>query len=500
MLATNAAEPRGRTAGAVRDWYEVREKPVGGFARLSVHQVLLIAWARMAGLVSPFEFRLWWAAVEVRARRQTAENVRAGRVSVPSDFGNYAEWAGLIGSGGGEKAARRAFKRLHRLGLLTCTRSNIRLIESPDELRCEDLSGYWELLKRVGLAGKRSQPIPVPRSMVRLMAGGVSGAVAFTMLGVVLRCLRRRKLDGSWLCVSGGLVSATWISEAFLLGEATVKHAFQHLRSLKWLVRLKTPQWVQQRHGGKTLVNLDWRRPLEEQGSEVESTPRTAENAALSTPLRTETRNSFQDEKTRNPVGPGRSGFSAEKFREAKPPTLKHLVVEDLRSTPRLLSIFEQALAAGVVGAGYGQQLNFFAAAEHSLVKGTRNPCGLFVHILKNKLWHYCTNDDEDAANVRLKRHFYGNPRPREVEPVKRRPVIQVVLSDDAKLVAAVQRVASQHRLPEPFHLLRRERPEWTRERWDKALAEIENARFRRLAAMHSERDDSERDDEELVA
>ena len=492
MLDQKAAEPRGRRAGTVHDWFDVREKPVGGFARLSVHQVLLIAWSRMAGLVSPFEFRLWWAAVELRERRETAARGRKDGSAVPSDFGNYAEWAGLLGSGGGEKAARRAFKRLHRLGLLSCSRESLRLIESPDELRHEDLSGYWELLERVGLAGKRSQPLPIPRSMVRLIAGGVNRAVAFSMLGVVLRCLRRRKLDGSWMCVSGGLVSATWIAGTFLLGEATVKHAFKHLRSLDWLVRLKTPQWVQQRHGGKTLVNLDWRRPLEEQGGEVESTPRTAENSALSTPPRTETRNSFQDEKTKNPVGPGRTGFSAEKFRKEKAATLKHLVVEDLRSTPRLLSLFEQALAAGMVGAGYGQQLNFFAAAEHSLVKGTRNPCGLFVHILKNKLWHFCTNDDEDAANERLKRHFYGNLRPREAEPVKRRPAVQVVLSDDAKLVVAVQRVASQHRISEPFHLLRREWPEWTRDRWDKAIAEIENARFRRLATMHAEHEDEE--------
>lgn len=494
MLAYKAAEPRGRPAGTVHDWFDVREKPVGGFARLSVHQVLLVAWARMAGLVSPFEFRLWWAAVEVRERRATAARERRGRPAVPNDFGNYAEWAGLLGSGGGEKTARRAFKRLHRLGLLSCSRESLRLIESPDELSREDLSGYWELLERVGLAGKRAQPLPVPRSMVRLLAGGLSRAVAFTMLGVVLRCLRRRKLSGSWMCVSGGLVSATWISEAFLLGEATVKHAFKHLRSLSWLVRLETPQWVQQRYGGKTLINLDWRRPLEEQGGESESTPRTAENSALSTPPRTETKNSLRDKKTKNPVGPDRTGFSAERFRKEKPPSLKHLVIEDLRSTPRLLSIFEQALGAGLVGAGYGQQLNFFAAAEHSLVKGTRNPCGLFVHILKNKLWHYCTNDDEDAANERLKRHFFGNQRPREAEPVKRRAV-QVVLSDDAKLVAAVQRVAMQHRLPEPFYVLRRERPEWTRDRWDKALAEIENARFRRLAASTAEHGD-----EELVA
>jgi hypothetical protein len=48
-------------------------------------------------------------------------------------------------------------------------------------------------------------------------------------------------------------------------------------------------------------------------------------------------------------------------------------------------------------------------------------------------------------------------------------------LSNDARLVQAVREVAARARLwGDPFPLLRREKPEWTRERWDRAVAELD--------------------------
>ena len=48
-------------------------------------------------------------------------------------------------------------------------------------------------------------------------------------------------------------------------------------------------------------------------------------------------------------------------------------------------------------------------------------------------------------------------------------------LSDDARLVRAVREVAVRAGFRgDPFPLLKREKPEWTRERWDRAVAELE--------------------------
>jgi hypothetical protein len=47
-------------------------------------------------------------------------------------------------------------------------------------------------------------------------------------------------------------------------------------------------------------------------------------------------------------------------------------------------------------------------------------------------------------------------------------------VSDDARLVQAVRAAAARARYRgDPFPLLKRQVPEWTRERWDKAVAEL---------------------------
>ena len=73
---------------------------------------------------------------------------------------------------------------------------------------------------------------------------------------------------------------------------------------------------------------------------------------------------------------------------------------EDLRDTGRLLDLYDQAVARGWVTASERDRLRFVAAAEHARVIGTRNPCGLFVRLVRGGLWHFVTQDDEEAASV----------------------------------------------------------------------------------------------------
>lgn len=105
---------------------------------------------------------------------------------------------------------------------------------------------------------------------------------------------------------------------------------------------------------------------------------------------------------------------------------------------------------------------------------GTQNPCGLFVRLVRSGLWSFLTQDDEDVARLRLKRHLYGMA-PLQQSPVAL-PVREVVyLSDDACLVRSIRvAVARTKYRGDAFPLLKRANPEWTRERWDLALAELE--------------------------
>jgi hypothetical protein len=154
-------------------------------------------------------------------------------------------------------------------------------------------------------------------------------------------------------------------------------------------------------------------------------------------------------------------------------PDLRNVVPEDLKNTSRLLWLFDQAVARGWVTASECDRLRFVGAAEHARAIGTRNPCGLFVRLVRSGLWSFLTQDDEDVARVRLKRHLYGMA-PIQQSPASL-PVREVVfLSDDARLVRSIRVAVARTRYRgDAFPLLKRERPEWTRERWDRALTEL---------------------------
>jgi hypothetical protein len=153
-------------------------------------------------------------------------------------------------------------------------------------------------------------------------------------------------------------------------------------------------------------------------------------------------------------------------------PDLRNVVTEDLSDTGRLLELYAQAVKLGLVAASEWGRLRFVAAAEHARAIGARNPCGLFVRLVRSGWLHFAGPDDETAASVRLRRHLYGT---RPASPERRPPDGRgVELSDDAKLVEAVRAaVARGGYRGDAFPFLKREKPEWTRERWDRALEEL---------------------------
>ena len=149
---------------------------------------------------------------------------------------------------------------------------------------------------------------------------------------------------------------------------------------------------------------------------------------------------------------------------------------EDLKDTGRLLDLYNQAIALEYVTPSERDRLQFVAAAEHARVIGTKNPCGLFVRLVRCGLWSFLTQDDEDAANARLKSHLYGKLTERQAPEITPMRTVEF-LSEDAVVVRSIRAaVARAGYRGDAFPVLRRERPEWTRERWVQALAELELA------------------------
>lgn len=169
---------------------------------------------------------------------------------------------------------------------------------------------------------------------------------------------------------------------------------------------------------------------------------------------------------------------------------LRNVKPEDLADVGRLLALYDQAVDQGLAAASEFGRQRFIAAAEHAKSIGTKNPCGLFARLVRGGFWRFATQDDETEANARLKRHLHEPPpapRPR-VDPapsVLRRSTSTKAESDDARLVQAAREVAVRCGWRnDPFLLLRRTDAAWTRDRWNRAAAELDG---RRRAEMKTE-------------
>ena len=467
-------------------------KPVGGFAFVSVSNILRVWSAYQAGVVKLRDVRVWFAAHEVLARRCELEEGRLPRFRLE-------ELQKLVGGG----AVKGSIRRLEASKLLDWSET---LLRFPNATAAEltALAG----LPVFSLVQNNRRLLPVPRSALKLLAQG-TGAVMATLLGQLLRCVYYR--DGQ--VVSWGRCKSSWVADVFGLTLRSVKAARKHLLGLGWLVELGSTWSERQRWGGTFAVSLnfafarpaayaDTAGPVPDmcptRAAAVVPTSDNSPRPAVFEPVFSPpyvNRELPSELKNQKPASGGRTGFCSEELKSrkaageaavavaaaaVKPPTWKHVDPRDLRDTPRLLELYEQAVAAGDLGRSEANRIRFVTAAEHAAVKGTANPCGLFVHLVKGKLWHYATESDEEAARLRLNRTLFGVSRERPPEPPKPKRK-RVELSDDARFAHAVDAVSTQKGIP-PMVIVRQMRPDWTAERYEAALAEAEESRLKQLA------------------
>ena len=506
-------------------------KPKGGYQLIPAVRLALAWWAYREKLIRLVDLRVWFAAWEMRARRCRRP------APLPRRFG-LGELQGLTGLS--HKRLKASLRRLEAAGLLAWSESAITFPMSAEGVPLADRDGFHRFLDQIP---NHRRLVPVPRRILRLLAGGARPALIATILGHLFRCLY---LKGGQ-CLPIGRVKASWIADTFGVALRRVKHARRELIAIGWLIPLESQQWALNRWGALVRINLDWSRTgglappgdaapaaadEEEAGGEPppplpgpESAPPAPAFGPESAPPDSSDENPLQGEKNQEPAPGGPAGFSISRPEEqtakaetAAPlprpvlpaisapsenppppaipasqpspaprpacpvpgkPDLRNVVPEDLKDTGRLLELYDQAVELGLVTESEHDRLRFVAAAEHARIIGTRNPCGLFVRLVRGGLLHFVTYDDEVAASVRIRRHLYGSlPEMRGAPASGMRPVAVVELSDDAKLVQAVRAaVARGGYRGDAFPFLKREKPEWTRERWDLAVAELDGSR-----------------------
>jgi hypothetical protein len=361
--------------------------------------------------------------------------------------------------------------------LLTWSSSSIAFATSPEDLRVHDVDEFQQMLAHVTHPRRR---VPVPRQVVRAMASPCTRCVIAVMLAHLIRCLFYQ--FPRQCCMSGGFCKASWIAETFRVDVRNVKTARKFLADeLGWLRLVHTPQRLLNRYGQRAVIDLQWSRVVVDtpEVPSTESPPPVWLSTSQTPPPEETNTEPFQDSNHQEPTPcsphPGvRTDSTAE-----KPPSLTHLVPQDLSQTDRLLALFADAQQQGIIGGSDSERLTFVAVAERARLVGTTNPCGLFAQLVRRRLWYVLTQEDEDAARRRLREHLYEASRPRRPRAMPRGE-----LSDDARFAAVLQaRLRQQGFHGDVVALLTQQRPDWTRERWEQARAEVEERQRQRAQA-----------------
>ena len=366
------------TTGAVTG---ASRKPVGGFCL--VHgTVLLSAWAGYRrGDLRLMDLRVWFACLELVARRCVVSRGVEPLYRID-------ELHRLVGGIGG-KHLRHAIARLEKSGLLRWGESFI-TIAKPIDVACDE-----DLHRSIALVANHGRLVPIPRRIVRLIAGGARRVAIATIFGHLLRCLYYRR----GVCLPEGTCKASWIADVFGVDVRNVKSARKQLVACGWLVPIPTRQTLLNRFGQRVRVNLEWSGNDISAGSKL--SPRSGISSTGSPPPYKDKKLSSRIYMNQKPAN-GPSGVSKQPARD-KGPMLRHVVLNDLHDSRRLAELHRQAVAASMISRSECDRLRFFAAAEHAKALGRRNPCGLFSTLVRRGLWKYVTHADENAAMVRLK-------------------------------------------------------------------------------------------------
>lgn len=519
-----------------------RTKPAGGYVLCAAGGLFALWWLRKLGLIRGLDFRVFFALLEMQARRCELPAGRDPRYSL-------LELSRLCG-GTSEPELKRALRRLRKVGFVKgFTRTTLILARHAGDLALDDETR--EILdEKFLLLRSPRRLVPFPRRMARLLASGACMTFAAVILGTAIATLFSRR----GVVTARGAYKASWLAEAFGISERTVyRHRTYLVEELRWLKVIASPQLKQNANGLLVEVDLDWDAAPSVPASDLVSVPIEAKvnpevsnGAGESKPTPDSTGTSiapaapepdcqappaqngghlsgprdlykepFQEELNNKPApggGPGsgigvyqpkisnldrdsnsnsqpnseRSANASANTAGAKP-NLKRVTLADLKDPARLAELHAQAIMEKLITNSENDRLQFFAAAERAKTVGSKNPPGLFIRIVRSGLWRFLSQDDEEAARRKIRALLYPETRPEsngrhgpfsglsdDLNMGQRFEAPRPRRSEDAIIVQAVTNALKRAGYRgDPFYALKRERPEWTRDRWNAAMAEL---------------------------
>ena len=326
------------------------------------------------------------------------------------------------------------------------------------------------------------------------MAGGGVPSLIATVFALIIRGVYSHRVDGQTVLRNGGFVKLSWIAQTFGFSDRQIQRAVHHLVDLGWLVPEETGQRTMNARGGGFHINFRWvlsdSPALEGDDTEPEAPREMSPQPAvfvpeMSPPYKQETLPAEESKNQKPATGGSGVCNHPSKTEEPTEPTLRNVVPADLKDTPRLMELHRQAVDAGLVTDSENDRIRFVGAAEHARSVGTQNPPGLFMRLIRSKLWHFITQDDENSARLRLHEYLYGGPRAGQglsfgspCQPSPAAAPSRPSLSDDAKLVQVLRGKFVGQRVD--IFVALRQHAGWTRDRYERAVSEIEGQVLRR--------------------
>ena len=489
----------------------------GRYRAISVHQLAMAWWCFQAGHITKRQIRVWFAAQEMLERRRyTAKPEHAREAPRKPSYG-LDELKALVG-GKGSKTADAALsadlKKLGALGLVAITEHSITFATSIDQLAVDDIDSFWTMFNQLPHPRRR---VPVPRRVLRALAGGFTSGMTAVVLATLIRSLfwHKNSGGGEGAYRVDGRTKREWIAEVFGVTRRTITDARARLIELGWLIPLETHQHLLNRYGTHDQINTDWNpsaapqsTPSDESSGGVNAEANTENRAGGSSTPSPEisggsssliNRSSSPTGKlnTRRPA-PNRAGPAGASLRSAlktksktgsrkkkllgKPrgsgqPNIRDIQAKDLADTGRLLELHRQAVKLGLCSVSEAGRLDFVALAQRARMSG-RKSGALFFWLLREKKIQFITHAAEEEAGRMIKEHLYGK-QIRQRQGQQNTPTPPAEFTKDERFVIACLRVAQKHRIVDPFRMAHSEG--WTRDQWDTARASMEAKQWEQL-------------------
>ncbi len=179
----------------------------GGYKTVTPVQIANCFGALNQDAISYRAVRVYFACLSLVATREAAKRDAVKKRTKPCAEVRYrvSELCAVTGLKSG--AVKRDLRSLKKAALLLWS-------EKALSVRSDSVPGTEGLLQ--SLSGRRSalRPIPVPRSVLRLVARSTKGALGKTAMAYVIRGLSIDRKDAS--IRAAGTVKASWISINFL--------------------------------------------------------------------------------------------------------------------------------------------------------------------------------------------------------------------------------------------------------------------------------------------